>query len=262
MITQILGCFRGVPGDPHRFLLKARITVMSLSRNRSRCGSWRPSLRREPASGGPLARGPHRERWAVTAAVGGPVRAVADTASPLGGPRLVLACQPTGGALWLAVVARARLVVAVLPVSAQSADRSTQRRRLHRLAVPATVRRWVAPASCGAARHIGPDPPVGSAPWCTVPPPSAPLGARKGTGYARAIEASFRPGHASIVGLTNPSRPRPPGCSARLDGTARPPRAGNCLAGNTPRRKPRQAAAARPSGALPRSEEHTSELQS
>jgi len=60
---------------------------------------WSGRLYRSLARLGPLARWPRRWRRAVTAAVGGPVRAAADTPSPLGGPRLVLACQPPGGAL-------------------------------------------------------------------------------------------------------------------------------------------------------------------
>ena len=44
----------------------------------------------------------------------------------------------------------------------QSADRSTQRRCGRRLAVHGSVRRWVAPASCWAARHSFLSPLVGA----------------------------------------------------------------------------------------------------
>src|SRR5438552_9584590 len=57
-------------------------------------------------------------RRAGSAAVGGPVCAVAETASPPGSPRLVRSCQPPGGAVWLAAVARARAVAKVSPVGA------------------------------------------------------------------------------------------------------------------------------------------------
>jgi hypothetical protein len=55
------------------------------------------SARRAAAPGGRGVRTSGRQGTPGSAAVGGPVRAAADTPSPLGGPRLALGCQATSG---------------------------------------------------------------------------------------------------------------------------------------------------------------------
>jgi len=152
------------------------------------------------AARGSLARWPHRWRRAVTAAGGGPVSAAPSRAAAarperwtaLGGPRLRPGCQPTGGAcearVWgLAARCSLRSLDKVRQAAQQSADRSTQRRCGRRLAVRGSVRRWVAPASCWAARHCFLSPWWGqkrSIGRCAFAPTSAPQGAGNSTGCA------------------------------------------------------------------------------
>jgi len=142
------------------------------------------STRREPASRGPLARGPGLGQRAVSAAVGRPVSVgtapgaavarVRPCGPPPGCPSRQQGCQPAGGALWLAGVAHASLGRSGTPVSAA-------------IGGPVNALRGLPPPPAGLP-GMASLPPRGSATRsigrCALPPPSPPRGLREGTGGA------------------------------------------------------------------------------